>query len=314
MSDSAFLTRRRMLAASAAGAVAVTGATAVTAAVAAEPAAPFSTEVTLRWLGNNSWEITGNGKTILIDPWLTRFWTGTYTPEGASPDIELESDPRLIDPYIGAADHILVTHGHYDHLTDVPYIADKTGAMVIGSESHLNMIKALGAKTDKLSLVRGGEAFQHEGYTIEVFRSTHSAGGGKLPFPGTRPGKPPKRPRTIADLVEGDSLAYLITIGDVKIMNFGSSNYIAREIAGLRPDVVLVQPGGTSTPSYVPRLFEAIGEPAYVIPTHWDDFDEPLTKEAVDWGGLAALQEAVAKASPRSRWVKIDHLERYTLR
>lgn len=310
MSDSAFLTRRRMLAASAAGAVAATG----VPAVANAAAEPFTTEVTLRWFGNNAWEITGAGATILIDPWLTRFWTGTYTPEGAAPDVEIEVHPHLIDPYVSAADHILVTHGHYDHLTDVPYIADKTGAMVFGSESHLNMVKALGAETDKLSLVRGGEAFQFDGYTIEVFRSSHSAGGGKLVFPGTRPGRPPKRPKVIADLVEGDSLAYLITIGDVKIMNFGSSNYIAREIEGLRPDVVLVQPGGASTPAYVPRLFGALGEPRYVIPTHWDDFDKPLTEPGVDWGGLSALQEAVAKASPRSEFVKVDHLERFTIR
>ncbi|MEV0645360.1 MBL fold metallo-hydrolase [Phytomonospora sp. NPDC050363] len=314
MSDSTFLTRRRMLAASAAGAVAATGVPAAAHAAAPKAKSAFETEVTMRWLGNNSWEITGAGKTILIDPWLTRFWTGTYTPEGASPNVKIEVKPELIDPYVQTAHHILVTHGHYDHITDVPYIADKTGAMVIGSESHLNMIKALGARTKRLSLVRGGEFFQEEGYTIEVFRSSHSAGGGKIPFPGTRPGSPPKRPKVIGDLVEGDSLAYMLTIGDVKIMNFGSSNYIAREIEGLRPDVVLVQPGGGSTPAYVPRLFEALGEPRYVIPTHWDDFDLPLTEEAEDWGGLDALREAVAKASPRSEFVKIDHLERFTLR
>ncbi|GLZ78227.1 MBL fold metallo-hydrolase [Actinorhabdospora filicis] len=270
--------------------------------------------MTLRWLGNNSWEITGGGTVILIDPWLTRFHTGTYTPEGAPPDVRIVSDPARIDPYISTAKHILVTHGHYDHLPDVPHIARRTGATVMGSETHLNLLRALGAPGDQMSLVRGGEYFQFDGYTIQVFRSTHSTQGGKLVFPGTRPASVPKKPRVIADLVEGDTLAYLITIGDVKIMNFGSSNFISREIEGLRPDVLLVQPGGGSTHDYVPRMFAALGEPRYVIPTHWDDFDEPLTAPAVDWGGLETLRASVAKASPRSSFVVVDHLERFTPR
>lgn len=306
------LSRRGVLAAGVATAGAVLAAPAVRAETVAS--GPFETEVTLRWLGNNGWEITGGGVTILIDPWLTRFKTGTYKPEGASPDVRLVSDPSRIDPYVSAADHILVTHGHYDHLPDVPHIAVRTGATVFGSETHLNLLRALGAPSGQMSQVRGGEYFKFDGYTIEVFRSTHSTQRGKLLFPGTRPAAVPKRPRTIADLVEGDTLAYLITIGDVKIMNFGSSNFIAREIEGLRPDVLLVQPGGGSTHAYVPRMFAALGEPRYVIPTHWDDFDEPLTEPAVDWGGLTALREAVAAASPRSQFVVVDHLERFTPR
>lgn len=100
----------------------------------------------LRWLGNNAWQISFGTTTILIEPWLTRFKTGTYTPEGIRDDTSLTVDPTRIDPYIGHADVVLVSHGHYDHMTDVPYIAGRTGATVLGTESHHNMLRARGAQ------------------------------------------------------------------------------------------------------------------------------------------------------------------------
>src|SRR5207302_1030774 len=82
-------------------------------------------------------------RVILIDPWLTRFHTGTYTSAGADPNTPLRVDTGLIDGYGLRADQILVTHGHYDHLTDVPHLAATTGATVFGTESHANLLRAL---------------------------------------------------------------------------------------------------------------------------------------------------------------------------
>jgi phosphoribosyl 1,2-cyclic phosphodiesterase len=43
-------------------------------------------------------------------------------------------DEGLINQHVKNADQILIGHGHWDHMADVPYIAKKTNAMVIGSE------------------------------------------------------------------------------------------------------------------------------------------------------------------------------------
>ena len=278
--------------------------------------------LTLRWWGNNSWEIRlPGGKTVLIDPWLTRFKTGTYSDAGADPHTRLSVNTALIDSYVDSgelrADHILVTHGHYDHLTDVPYLAKKTRATVLGTETHLNLMAALGAPEDQLSLVTGGEQLNFGDYTIRVLRSLHSASGTRatVAFPGTRPGYGAAhlpRPRTIQDLVEGGTLAYLVAGGGTSVLDFGGSNYVESELAGLRPDVVLLPAGGGKIVDYVGRLLRATGYPRYVLPTHWDDFDYPLTEPAVDWGGLTTLRAAVAAASPTSTFVTVDHLATFT--
>ncbi|MEV5297364.1 hypothetical protein [Amycolatopsis methanolica] len=97
------------------------------------------------------------------------------------------------------------------------------------------------------------------------------------------------------------------------MIDFGGSNYVESELAGLRPDVVLLPAGGGKIADYVGRLLRVLGQPPYVIPTHWDDIDHPLTEPARDWGGLDALRSAVAATSPAARFVVLGHPRTFTL-
>jgi L-ascorbate metabolism protein UlaG (beta-lactamase superfamily) len=67
----------------------------------------------IRYLGHAAFELTHDGVTVLIDPFLTG------NPKGATSADEL------------SADAIVVTHGHGDHIGDTPGIAKRTGATVI---------------------------------------------------------------------------------------------------------------------------------------------------------------------------------------
>lgn len=307
----------------------VAGATALGTAAANVPQAgasarqsaglPGSSGVALRWLGNNAWELTFGATTLLIDPWLTRFRTGTYTAAGADPNTPLSVNPSVIDAYVAKADLILVCHGHFDHLADVPYLAAKTGAAVLGTESHHNLLRAFGTPGTQLTQVRGGEFLAYDGFTIRVFESLHSLVGTAttkaktVPFAGTRPGAVPPRPRIIADLVEGGTLAYEITIGGrLSILVLSTANFIERELAGVRPDVLIAAVGGRSLPDYPGRLLRLLNHPTWVLPTHWDDFDLPLAEPARDFGGLGPFRDAVHAASPHSTFVQLEHNATFT--
>lgn len=277
----------------------------------AEPAGESGEAVRLRWLGTNAWEFKTAATTVLIDPWVSRFPTGAYTEAGADPETEIRVHEDVIDEHVSAADCVLVTHGHWDHIADVPYIAKKTGATVLGTETHLNLLRAMKAPEEQLGQVVGGEYYQFKGFTVEVFASSHSASGDhkQILFGGTRPGTVPKRPTKIKHLVEGGSLSYLLDFGGVSFLNAGSANFHGRDVSGLEPTVLFIQPGGGHTPDYVERLLKATGYPRYVVPTHWDDFDLPLTEPAEPGGDIDTLHERVAKASPDSEFIRIDHLE-----
>jgi len=214
-------------------------------------------EVRLSYLGTAGWEIT-NGKTvILVDPYLSRLKMVTPGDPVLSGDprrtFTLDdvavSDKAVIDAHIKRADFILLTHTHIDHVLDMPYIARKTGAMVIGTESTINFARASGVPDRQLMIVLGGDDLEFGNFSVRVIPSLHGIlrhGPNISHFPPMPPpstifpanAKPPFRVRDL--LIEGGTLAYLIPLSGVKVLVFGSMNYIEREVDGLRPDVAIV--------------------------------------------------------------------------
>jgi L-ascorbate metabolism protein UlaG (beta-lactamase superfamily) len=82
----------------------------------------------LRFLGHAAFELTDGEKTVLIDPFLT----GNPKAAAAAEDL--------------AADAILLTHGHGDHIGDTVAIAKRTGAEVVAIVEIANELKADGVK------------------------------------------------------------------------------------------------------------------------------------------------------------------------
>src|SRR5215470_19561066 len=157
---------------------------------------PEKIEVRARYLGVTGWEIT-NGKThILIDPYLSRLpgppadggtagpgWPGKLTQD----DLAVP-DTAAIDRYVDRADYILVTHAHYVHALDVPYIARTRKAVVIGNESVANIARDYGVPDEQIITIRGGEDFDFGTFSVLAFPSLHSFAPGKRYFnPGTAP-------------------------------------------------------------------------------------------------------------------------------
>ncbi|MHB8526687.1 MAG: MBL fold metallo-hydrolase, partial [Candidatus Acidiferrales bacterium] len=208
-------------------------------------------EVRLSYLGTAGWEIT-NGKTvILVDPYLSRLKmeipgappdTGDHRPTFSLNDIA-KSDKSVIDAHIKRADFILITHTHIDHVLDTPYIARKTGATVIGTESTTNFERDSGVPDAQLLTVLGGDDLQLPGFSVRVIPSLHgilrhasNISHFPMPPPSTIFPANARAPFRVRDLlIEGGTLAYLIRLNGVRILVFGSMNYIEREVDGLRP-------------------------------------------------------------------------------
>lgn len=69
--------------------------------------------IKLTWLGHATWKMVAGEHTILLDPFLNDSPTA---PVNAA-DVD--------------ADHILVSHGHFDHVADVAEIANRCDSMVV---------------------------------------------------------------------------------------------------------------------------------------------------------------------------------------
>ncbi|MBG0569293.1 MBL fold metallo-hydrolase [Actinoplanes aureus] len=312
------LGRRRFLgtAAGAALAAAATGPTAASASTA-EGRRPPAVPATFRWLGTAGWRIDIGPKTVLVDPYLSRFHTGLF--DGVfNPAAALRVDAGRVDEHAGSPQTILVTHTHWDHFNDVPHIAGRTGARVFGTLTAYHLGLALGLPAGQLSPVKGGEMLDFGEYTVSVVAALHSRNAAySMAFPGVCVAVP-DRPASIADLPEGDTLAYQVTVrGGPSVFFMGASDFVEHNLAGLNPDVAMIAvPATDATHAYVPRLLAALDRPATVVPVHWDNFETPLTNPPAttpeDRKRLDAFLAAVRKAAPRTRILLPEYLTPYT--
>jgi L-ascorbate metabolism protein UlaG (beta-lactamase superfamily) len=282
-------------------------------------------KITLKYLGTAGWEITDGKVVILVDPYITRLRRNySPNPDSISPTFPgdtrtafnandpLIPDTLAIDKYIKKADYILVHHSHRDHILDVPYIAQKTGANVIGHESTANVMFAYGIPEQQIITVKGGEDYEFGTFSIKVIPSLHSALDKKRHYDSRVISKDTKAPLRFIDYAEGGSLQFLIRIGGYTILTSGGMNYIEKELQGLRPDIAIVGANLSRKEiyDYEGRLMKVLNYPAVVLPTHWDNFNIPYTASLDDrLEILEGFKADTKKASPKTKVIIPKYFE-----
>ncbi|WP_051367002.1 MBL fold metallo-hydrolase [Hamadaea tsunoensis] len=317
---------RRTVLGGTAAAVGLAAAPVVSGAAPAAAARPRGTaDVTFRWLGVAGWQVVHDGHVLYFDPYLSRF---DYQSNPA-----LDIDPTIVDRLLAAGtlagppELIMVSHGHWDHLADVPQLLarpDWAGATIrtIGTDTVRNLLAGMGvsdARRKNFIVATGGEELDFGAYQVRVVRSLHSQSKGfGFAMPGVRVAPPPT-PQTISDLVEGGTLAYQVTFGGrLRVLFSGGTNFVERELEGLRPDVVMVSMTDySSLPDYLERLLTVLGGPRYVVPVHHDDmvtkFDNPNLPGTVDATAATRLRDAIRALRMPTKVIEARHLEAFTL-
>jgi L-ascorbate metabolism protein UlaG (beta-lactamase superfamily) len=286
-----------------------------------EPEAPL----TLKYLGTAGWEISDGQVVVLIDPYISRLkYGGGGHPDDPRPSFDrddvAQSDTALIDSIITKADFILVQHGHFDHLGDVPYIARKTGAKVIGTETIITVLRAYGIPDDQLYAVRGGEDYQFDRFSVRVVPGIHSALDEKHYYDSRRydARSDLAAPLRIDQFIEGGSLMFLARFAGHTVLTMGSMNFIERELEGLAPDVLLAGINGSRLGlyNYDERLLKAAGYPRVVLPTHWDDYRLPYgySQQANIDRNVVPFIKAAEAISPGTRVITPVHLQPIVIR
>lgn len=266
---------------------------------------PRSAKVVLTYLGVAGWQVTDGPHALLFDPYFSR----KDVDNGSLP---LLPDEALITRHAPAqADGILVGHSHYDHLLDVPAIAKRTGARVVGTESTLNVARASGLDPARLHLAQGGETFDFGPFAVRALRGLHSLiGQPTLTIP-----REITMPLAADAYAEGGTLQYLVRVEGRTILFIGTANFIESELAGLRPDVAIIAVGlREKIPDYSCRLMRALGEPPLVFTNHFDAHWKPLGPEQMSIGEesqkrLEKFADEVHACAPRTKVVIPVHLQ-----
>lgn len=284
------------------------------------PPAPGDEPLELTYFGTAAWRISDGRVVVLVDPYLSRLNYG----EGGHPDDDRPafsradlawSDTALIDSHISGADFILCTHSHFDHLADVPYIARKTGAKVIGHETAITILRAYGIPEEQLYTVKGGEDYLFEDFSVRVVPGLHSALDEKHYYDSRRYDASTnlQTPLRIDQFIEGGSLNFLARFRRHTVLAMGSMNFIEREFQGLEPDVLIAGINGSRLGlyDYDRRLLTSTGFPPVVVPAHWDNFRYPygFSQELNFQRNVVPFIEAARVISPGTTVATPLHLE-----
>lgn len=218
--------------------------------------------IKIKWLGNNGFEFNYNGKTILLDPYVTR-------------NIKAVCNPSSVSKYIGKADYIFIGHSHWDHLADTAEIIRQTGAKVTGSRTTANICRAQKVREDKITEVSAGDVIKYSDFSVEFLESRHKEPCAYQGYYETVPDKI----STVEDFIEGGTMALHFNFGNIKILNIGSANFVEKSLKCIDCDILLVGISGRSD-SFIKDLLNCI-KPKIVIPTHFDYFETPMESPGI---------------------------------
>lgn len=226
----------------------------------AAPAA-FAQKIEVLWLGHSTFRITSvTGKVIVIDPFLKN------NPKTPAKYKDLNA--------LGKVDLILITHGHQDHITDLPELARLTGAPVLGiHELILNLVS--------LGLIDGGKAIPMNkggtaspigpGIKIHMVPAEHSSG---IDLNAVKPdlSKPIRwidGGQAVGFVIELENGFRIYHTGDTDV--FGDMALIHRF---LKPDLALVEIGGFfgMDPEGAAYAMRELVKPKMVIPMHFGTY------------------------------------------
>jgi L-ascorbate metabolism protein UlaG (beta-lactamase superfamily) len=195
--------------------------------------------VTIKYHGHATFELTDGTTTVLVDPWFT-----------GNPAAVVSADDV-------AADTILITHAHSDHVGDAVAIASRTGATIITVNELANYLSAKGVAN-----VAGG----NHGGTIEF-------NGGSAKF--TQAWHSSSYEDESGIVAPGVPAGFIVRYGGVVIYFagdtalFGDMALIGEE--GIDLAVLPIGDRFTMGPDDAVRAAKLIGA-RVVIPTHFNTF------------------------------------------
>ena len=213
--------------------------------------------ITYTWLGHGTSSLSIGGFSVVIDPYFTDNPAASTTVDKV------------------AADFILVSHGHGDHVGDVEALAKRSGALVISNHEIATWFEAKGLKTHGQHI---GGGHQHPFGHLKLTMAEH---GSKLPD-GSNGGNP----AGLLITAEGKKIYLACDTG-----LFGDMKLIGEE--GLDLAVLPIGDNYTMGPADALKAVQLL-QPKHVIPIHYSTWE--LIKQDADTWAQQVEKETKAKA------------------
>jgi L-ascorbate metabolism protein UlaG (beta-lactamase superfamily) len=231
----------------------------------------------VEWLGVSGYRLSYEGRTLFVDPYLSRVPFRRLVGRRAALPSAAALDRFLRAP--GETVGVLVGHTHFDHAVDAPEIARRTGCRAYGSRSLVSLM-ALHGLAERAVEVEPYRTYELGPFEVSFTPSLHSKLllGLAVPYDGELScehldGLAPGAYRC------GQVWGIAIAVAGLRFYHQGSANLIDDAIREREVDVFLAGVAGRSfTSDYWRRVIGRL-EPRAIVPTHYDNFFRPLGGE-----------------------------------
>ena len=269
--------------------------------------------IRITYLGTNGYQFEIGNHSLLIDPYFSRIgMSAMIFPTSIRPKTQsLQSARRHLAQKVDA---IVVTHGHVDHLFDVPALMQLTGARLIGSRTSIELAVAAGAPANRDDAVTAGDSRRLGPWKIHALAATHDRvfpiG---VPFSGKR--KRNDAPKHASDWVSGEPLSFLIEAAGKKIYIDSGGRPSLLPPANVGPvDLAIL---GVALPDSRARFADSLRRlrPRYILPSHQDNFFQPLDR-GFTFGPMTDFPRVLRdykQAQLPGRLILLDYFRPWTL-
>lgn len=294
----------------------------VDVAPATEPA------VTLTYLGTGGWIMEHAGELLLTGPF---FSNPSFVRVGLWP---VASDTTLVDRYMGqydvtAARAILVGHGHYDHLMDVPRVATHhaPSARIVGSPTVANALGTWSGLANRVDVILEEDAADQDtmgrwmayGPRLRVMalRGHHAPHFDDLTlFKGTIDRPRTSEPANAREWLDGHTYAFLIDfLGDAgeTVFRVYYQDAVMQPPRGLAPkeviaerpvDVAIFVAATFDLVDWHPEAFVENLQAHSAIMGHWENFFVPMEAPtaAIGMSDMAYFQGRLSSVLDGEWW------------
>lgn len=266
--------------------------------VASEP----GDAVTATWLGTTTLLFDDGETQILIDGAFTRL-----SPLRSLGIGSVKSDVATINYAMSTfamtrLAAIVPVHSHFDHAMDVGHVANRSSAVILGSESTANIARGADVPVDQYQIIADGEIRQFGEFTIKLLASTHAPIGwnDQEIFPGIID-MPVRQPVGLSAYRTGVAWSILVSHPQGSTLVQGSAGFIADKLADESVDVVMLGIGGLAAlgEDYLRRYWDETvkaTDAARVIAIHHNDYTVPF-------GEVVLMPDMLDKVVRTAGWI-----------